>query len=174
MKDKINIALRDRAESFRLPRYSELPTVGLYLEQVAKYINSYISVIGCLPITTSMISNYVKKGFIKSPVKKQYDPERIAYLIFIAIAKNVVSLENMTELLEMQKKSYTLPVAYDYFCCEFENMIQYLFGLKELPEANIGSTESQEKQFLKNVIISASHSIYLGVCFDYMKNNKIN
>ena len=43
--------------AFRLPRYEEIPNVGLYLEQAAKYINEYL-----LPhqeggITGSMISN---------------------------------------------------------------------------------------------------------------------
>ena len=47
-------------EGFRLPRYREIPNVGLYLEQVAKYINGYLNVLGYADITPSMISNYVK------------------------------------------------------------------------------------------------------------------
>ena len=81
-----------RVQQFRLPRYQELPDVGLYLEQTTKYLNSFLAPLGCLEITSSMISNYVKKGLIANPVKKQYGREQIAYLFFIAVAKSVLSL----------------------------------------------------------------------------------
>lgn len=159
--------------AFRLPRYAELPTVGLYLEQVTKYINGYLTPINCAEITPSMISNYVKKDLIPSPQKKQYSAEQIASLIFMTITKNVVSLENIVSLFEMQRDNYTLPVAYDYFCCELENMLSFVFGLKEEPERNIGVTHSEEKSFLRSVIISASHSIYLTAYFAEIKKEKI-
>ncbi|MBQ9112780.1 MAG: DUF1836 domain-containing protein [Clostridia bacterium] len=164
--------LKDSVSAFRLPRYEEIPNVGLYLEQVATYINGFLTQISCAEITTSMISNYVKKGFIPSPQKKQYDADRIAYLIFIAITKNVLSMENIVELFEMQKNSYSLPMAYDYFCNELENMLSYVFGLKKEPDKNLGITDTEEKDFLKNVIISVSHSIYLTSYFSELKKEK--
>ena len=33
-------------EKFRLPRYNEIPNVGLYLDQVTKYIDDYLKPIG--------------------------------------------------------------------------------------------------------------------------------
>ena len=65
---------------FRLPRYQEIPTVGLYLEQTTKYISQYLDPLEESCITNSMIANYVKKGLIANPVKKQYGREQIAYL----------------------------------------------------------------------------------------------
>ena len=175
MLDKnVKQQLRGLVADFRLPRYQELPDVGLYMEQVAKYINGFLEPVGCAEITTSMISNYVKKGFIPSPQKKQYDADRIAYLLFIAVTKNVLSLENIVALFEMQKESYTLPMAYDYFCVELENMLAYVFGLKDEPDRNLGVLPvSAEKDFLRNVIISVSHSMYLTACFSAMKQEKI-
>ena len=38
-------AIRD----FRLPRYQEIPNVGLYLEQASKYIGEYLSPLGDSP-----------------------------------------------------------------------------------------------------------------------------
>ena len=36
---------------FRLPRYSEITNVGLYLEQVAKYVSVYLEPLGNDPGT---------------------------------------------------------------------------------------------------------------------------
>ena len=70
-------------ENFRLPRYREIPDVGLYLDQTVKYINPFLAPLGFPEITASMISNYVKKGYIASPVRKQYNADQIACLFFI-------------------------------------------------------------------------------------------
>lgn len=51
--------LKDSMKEFRLPRYAEIPNVGLYLEQVAKYINGFLYSLNCAEITTSMIINYM-------------------------------------------------------------------------------------------------------------------
>lgn len=164
MENEIKKQMADSIKKFRLPRYKELPTVGLYLEQTTIYINSYLAPLGCIEITSSMISNYVKKGLIDNPVKKQYSAEQIAYLFFIAIAKNVTSIENINQMHQMQKKTYTWPVAYDYLCDELENMLFYVFGLKDTVD-DIGVTTSNEKTMLRSVLIAASHIIYLNSYF---------
>lgn len=156
-------------KTFRMPRYQELPNVGLYLEQTAKYINGFLAPLGCMEITTSMISNYVKKKLIDGPVKKQYYADQIAYLFFIAIAKNVLSMEHIQNLFERQKASYTSQIAYDYFCSELENHIFYLFGLKDTVD-EIGTTSSTAKMMLQSVLISTSHIIYLNSFFQSVDN----
>ncbi len=164
--------LKETVSGFRLPRYDEIPDAGLYLEQVTQYINGFLLPVGCAEITPSMISNYVKKGFIESPQKKQYHADQIAYLMFIAITKNVLSLENIVALFQMRKLRYTLPMAYDYFCIELENMVEFVFGNKERPDENLGLTHSEEKEFLRSVLISVSHSMYLSACFSFMKETE--
>ncbi len=82
------------------PTYDQIPNVGLYLEQVTKYLNDYLEPMGCAPLTGSMISNYVKKDLLPNPVKKQYDREHIARLMVIAVSKTVLSLEDIARLLE--------------------------------------------------------------------------
>ena len=109
-------------QGFHLPRYQDLPNMGLYLEQTTKYINHFLAPLGCIEITSSMISNYVKKGLIANPVKKQYGREHIAYLFFIAMAKSVLSLDALTGFIKLQQKTYTLPKAYDYFAEQFESL----------------------------------------------------
>lgn len=154
-----------RIEKFHLPRYKEITRVGLYLEQTAQYINGYLKPLSCMEITPSMISNYTKQGLIAKPVKKQYDADQIAYLIFIAIAKNVLSLENISKLFALQKKTYANEVAYDYFCSELENMLYFIFGLKDSVDT-IGTTDTREKEMLRSMIISLANIIYLSHCFE--------
>ena len=93
MKQEIKQQIGQSVQDFRLPRYQEIPDVGLYLEQATKYICRYLSPILETPLTASMISNYVKRGLLSSPVKKQYSRDQVAYLFFIAVAKNVLSLD---------------------------------------------------------------------------------
>ena len=76
--------------AFRLPRYAQIPEVGLYLEQVVRYVNAYLAPLGEPELSPSMVSNYVKKGYINNPVRKQYSAEQIAYLLFIAVAKSAL------------------------------------------------------------------------------------
>ena len=150
-------------QGFHLPRYQDLPNMGLYLEQTTKYINHFLAPLGCIEITSSMISNYVKKGLIPSPVKKQYYADQIAYLFFISIAKQVLSMENIIALAEQQRKTYTIPVAYDYFCMELENMLYFVFGLTDTVE-EVGVTNTHQKNMLRSLIIAAAQIIYLDRC----------
>ena len=162
--DSIHQLAAASIENFRLPKYSEIPDVGLFLEQTTKYISQCLAPLGCVALTSSMISNYVKMHLIESPVKRQYSREQIAYLIVIAIAKNVLSLEHLQTLFTLQRRKYTVQRAYEYFCREFENILFFVFGQKEEVE-NIGEDSSQLKQMLRNTIITVCHKIYLEKCF---------
>ncbi len=168
MENEIKKLLADSMQAFQLPKYAQLPDVGLYLEQTTQYINNYLAPLGCIEITSSMISNYVKKGLIANPVKKQYYADQIAHLIAITILKNVLSLENINTLFLMQQETYSNEVAYDYLCMELENILFYQFGLKESVE-QIGNTFSNEKQMLRSAIIAVSHIIYLNHCFKMLE-----
>ena len=165
MDERTKQQLQENIKDFRMPRYHELPKEGLYLEQTTQYINSVLSPLGSLELTSSMISNYVKKGIIASPIKKLYYAEQIAYLFYIAIAKNVLSLEHIIRLRQMQEKSYPKEIAYDYLCAEFENVLFHVFGLKDSID-HIGVTHSDEKALFREVIIAASNSIHLTCCLN--------
>ena len=150
-------------EEFRLPRYNEIPNVGLYLDQVTKYIDDYLSPIA-QPLTSSMISNYVKKKIIDNPIKKQYYREQIIYLFFIAMAKSVLSLEDIKLMIHMQKMTYSGEEAYNYFVHELENTLKIVFsGSNDFKD--VGEQKSSEKTMLRNTVIAISHKVYLDVCF---------
>lgn len=167
MEHYIRAHIGEGIKAFRLPRYQEIPDVGLYLEQVVKYMGDYLTPLG-IGITSSMVSNYVKKGLVSNPVKKQYSREQIAYLLFIAAIKAVVSMDDILLMVGIQKTTYTAERAYNYFCNELENMLQFVFGLKPKVE-NVGVDETDEKIMLRNTIITVAHKVYLNALFQALR-----
>ncbi|MBR4081093.1 MAG: DUF1836 domain-containing protein [Clostridia bacterium] len=171
MKQQVLEEIRQSVRGFHLPRYHEIPSVGLYLEQVTKYVAGCLAPLSEDEITGSMISNYVKRGLVSNPVKKQYSQEQIAYLIFIMCAKKVVCTDDIKLMVSIQRETYTPERAYNYFCCEFENLLEYVFGIKENIDV-VGVDNTNEKIMLRNAIITAAHKIYLDKLFRALKREE--
>ncbi|MBQ3503411.1 MAG: DUF1836 domain-containing protein [Oscillospiraceae bacterium] len=167
MKPETKLMISQSIQDFHLPRYNQIPNVGLYLDQVTKYICEYLAPLQENAITGSMISNYVKKGLLSNPVKKQYSRDQIAYLMFIALAKSVLSLDSLTLLIRLQQRTYSTERAYEYLCNEFENILQHVFGLKQDIDT-VGIDSTDEKFMLRATIITIAHKIYLEKCFAAM------
>ena len=188
MEQQIRAAIAGSITGFHMPRFEDIPGVGLYLEQTVNCINEYLAPIQDGPITSSMVSNYVKKKLVSNPVHKQYSREQIAALFFIAVTKSVLSLDNIRVLLAIQSARYELSEAYNHFCNELERIIGYVFGLgdpsgtqqsldypgnqpsgderipEELSSDECSSEELQEieeKNILHNTVIAVAHKIYL-------------
>lgn len=164
MNENIRQQMTAIFEGFRLPRYQEIPDIGLYLEQVVKYLSDYLTPLTGQPVTGSMISNYVKLKLVSNPVRKQYSREQIAYLMFIAVVKMVLSMEDLKLIISIQKATYDTQRAYDYYCSELENMLEYVFGFKEEP-VDVGIDDTDEKLMLRNTIITVAHKVYLTTLF---------
>lgn len=167
MNEEYRRRLAEYVADFHLPRYRELPDIGLHLEQVTRYASRYVP----SPLTGSMVSNYVKQKLIPGPVKKSYYQESLAYLIFLSYIKTVMPLEDIRLMMEVQKSSYELRVAYDYFCDEIENLLQYVCGLREAP-AVIGTTQSQEKELLRTALLSITYKIFLDEYLRLFRSDK--
>ena len=153
---------------FCLPRYAQLPDMGLYLEQTVQYVNQCLAPLGCMEITGSMVRNYVKMDLIANPVNKRYHADQIAHIICVTLLKHVMELDYIGRFFAMQKKVYTDQVAYDYFCTELENILFHRFGLKEDIE-DVGVTQSLEKEMLRSAITAVSHIIYINACLNKLE-----
>lgn len=160
MKQESKQAFLDAVRNFRLPRFSEIPNVGLYLEQASKYISEYLSPLGEFTLTPSMISNYVKKGLIASPVRKQYSRDQIAYLFFVAVVKSVLSLDALADFFAIQKRTHSLQRSYDRFCEEFESVLRFTFEIEDVMESQ-GEEATVEERLLYTSVVSAVQKIYL-------------
>ena len=142
-------------KGFNLPTYKEIPAVGLYLDQTSKYINECLQDLPDCNITNSMISNYVKHHLISNPVKKQYSRDQIACLIFIAVTKNTLSLDEVAAVFEMQKEKCEVRDAYSVFASTFESFLKN--GNQLLYEEN----DSSDLKLLKRIVITVVNHFYL-------------
>lgn len=173
MNTQITDAISGSMRGFRLPRYHELPDVGLYLEQTTKYVNHCIEPLGFEEVTSSMIRNYVKLGYITKPIKKQYSGNQICHLIALVLLKQVTELENVNNLFRLQRdyEGYTDEVAYNYFCEELENILYFRFGLRDTI-SEVGVTDSLEKEMLRSAVTALSHIVYLNRCFHVLSDDR--
>lgn len=171
MKLKTKQKIADSLRGFHLPRYEDIPDVGLYLEQTAKYISEFLTPLEDGSLTPSMVSNYVKKGLIRNPVKKQYGRDQIAYLIFIALTKNVLSLDGLINFIALQKRTYSLQVSYDYFCEQFENTLLFTAEVKDTLDI-VGEDTTDEKRLLFSCIVAVTQKIYLERCLEVISQEE--
>ena len=169
MKLESNRRVAACAAGFALPRYAELPTVGLYLDQSVQFVNGCFRTFQGVELTASMVSNYVKKGIISHPVKKKYTREQLASLIYIVVSKTVLSMENIDTLFKMQREHCSAGTAYDIFCEELEASLSVVFGSKATqPE----TTLNDERLLLRSTIFAAVNKIYLDCCFDALRQEQ--
>ena len=65
-----------KIENFHIPRWNELPSIDLYIDQIITLIDNSLAPILChhdgFPLTKSMINNYVKARIVDAPVNKKY------------------------------------------------------------------------------------------------------
>ena len=161
MKKESNRRIAACAVDFALPRYEELPSVGLYLDQTVQFVNGYFRSFQGVELTASMVSNYVKKGIISHPVKKKYTREQLASLIYIVVSKTVLSMENIDTLFKMQRQHFSAAQAYDYFCDELRHTIR-----------DLAEDAGEEKLLLRSTIISAANKMYLDCAFAVMRQEE--
>ena len=133
---------------FQLPAYQEIPNVGLYLEQTLKYINDTFSVFRSVELTKSMISNYVKLGYLRRPVKKQYDREQIAALLFIAVSKQVLSMDNIGKLFRMQVELGSMEESYTAFKADFDYLLDSIWNQKVMDSGQVSAFMQPQGAYL--------------------------
>ena len=171
MKKESNRRIAACAVDFALPRYEELPSVGLYLDQTVQFVNGYFRSFQGVELTASMVSNYVKKGIISHPVKKKYTREQLASLIYIVVSKTVLSMENIDALFQMQRAHCTAEEAYNYFCDEMENCLPFVFGCtREIRDLAVDAAD--EKLLLRSTILAAANKMYLDCCFNALRQEE--
>ena len=154
---------------YHLPRWNEIPEIDLYIDQVvsllekylAHFIESYNSNDSKL-ITKTMINNYVKHNFIKSPINKKYGREHIASLFVIFILKQIYSIDEIKKLITLAIDTSETEQAYNRFCNELENAINMTFNDGNYIES---SKLSKEQYILRNVVQSFANKLYVQKTF---------
>lgn len=119
---------KSAAVSYTLPRYNELPDIGLYMDQVIVLADRFLTpIFGGEPVlTASMVNNYVKQKLLAPPCKKRYSREHVARLLVICVLKQVLSIPEISHLMTVMFTGVDFPEAYDEWCCMQEHAFQEL------------------------------------------------
>ncbi len=169
ISDKNEDLLKSILESFDRIRHidsADLPNIDLYMDQVTTFMDSRMKATTRHPetdkiLTKTMINNYAKNDLLPPPVKKKYSREHMLVLIFIYYFKNVMSINDIQEILK--------PLTERYFDADGEltltDIYDEVFSLRdeevELLKSNVESnfaysrtlfeeTEGEEKDFLQH------------------------
>lgn len=105
---------------YRLPKWEEIPNLGLYMEQVVALMSNYFDY---LPpelreeqfITAAAINNYVRRRLMPEPVKKRYYRVHLAYLIVICSLRQSLSISTMNTLLPVETPEEEVREMYDRY-----------------------------------------------------------
>ena len=116
----------------RFPRWKELPTLGLSVDQVVAIVNEQLNHLGIEPLTKSMVNNYVKKKVIQAPIKKKYAVNQLVDLLLIGLLKSNFSLDDIRAgIAQVTINSYP-QAAYD----RFVEILNALLAGQEIPSDN--------------------------------------
>lgn len=134
------------------PKWSELPEIDLYLDQVLLYVNQ----VGKANqqdekgLTASMINNYVKHGHLEKPVKKKYNRKQVARLIVITALKNVFSIQEISQTLALLTTEDQSQKHYDDFvtCMNGEK-------IDDLPPVVVSACQTLKLYFQTHELVHA-------------------
>ena len=155
-----------KLDNFHIPRWKELPSVDLYLDQVVTLINSCLSPYIFFNddykenelLTKTMINNYVKNNLISAPVKKQYSRRHLAKLFVICVLKQVYSMQDIIKIISIALSEANVEDAYDNFCNLFEESLICTYNKKDFIDKQLNNDNTY---LIKSVLLSCSYKIYI-------------
>lgn len=90
---------------YHLPEWDAIPNFGLYMDQVIGLLEDYLNFIPSDEknkfVTASTINNYVRLKIMPAPIKRKYYRIHIAYLIFILVLKQTLSISDVQKLVPL-------------------------------------------------------------------------
>ncbi len=76
--------------------WNQFPGIDLYMDQVVTYLERLLKLFDTdatgKVITSSMVNNYVKEGYLKRPVNKKYDRIQLATLYIMSMLKPIIPI----------------------------------------------------------------------------------
>ena len=131
------------ARQFHIPRWEQLPSIDLYMDQLLVYIanslGAYFACTGTAGLTKSMVNNYVKSKIVDAPVNKKYPRLSVAMLVVVCILKNCYATEEIGKLIRLGISLQDTQITYNRFCEAIENgsysTAKYMSARKRFPAA---------------------------------------
>lgn len=160
MKKDTFLCWGDRIINSKLPKYQELPTLELYMDQVIVLMEEYLAAFVIDPkdkiITPAMINNYVKHGAIPAPIKKKYNRIHLVYLLIISLMKQIMPINLIKDMIEIQLKEYSIEELLDVFEEKYFRYFEqiYMIAKNDLNEQKNKKMAEHNIEF--NLAISAN------------------
>ena len=164
-------------QSYRLPTWEQIPTLGLYMDQVLTLLSRYLPF---LPkkekeeqiITTSAINNYVRMKLMPAPEKKKYSRIHIAYLIMICALKQSLTMSEIQKILPNGLTEEEVKKTYEAFVEQYTDSARIFVSMVEGMAAQLLAAEAAvhwgHDQFLPaadhQAAGSAGYALYRGGC----------
>lgn len=113
---------------FKCPKWEELPN-NIFSSEIIEYFEEKFNPIFTDEdiLTKSMIQNYVKWKMIPAPKGRKYSKEQIARIIVICIFKQVITIQDIVDGVNLQNKLMDIPSAYNILAKSLENCIKVVF-----------------------------------------------
>jgi hypothetical protein len=169
--EKNGLAFGAEVLAFHCPRWSELPDLDLYMDQVVTFLDQSLAVFseGEKPITATMINNYVKQRVVTPPVRKRYAREHVAYLMVVFLLKKVLSIPEIIQLISMQSHAYDTELAYNYFCEELERALRTTFWENDDFLISTASRTTYESETLRAAVLAFASKVYIQKSIAYVE-----
>lgn len=168
MIEKIN-----ELENINLPSWDSLPNDGIYKEELLRYLNEILSPLHVVEknlISSSMVNNYVKLGYIDRPEKKKYYRSSIAQLVVISIFKQVISIEDLAKGIDIEMSTFGLKDVYENFENIFNQARKSILTSEKVTKVNISFDYiDHHDKVLSYLAISLFTKLYTQLVIDNRK-----
>ncbi len=166
---------------------TSIPNINLYMDQVLSYMNENLEHNKRNQkdkiLTKSMINNYVKNELIPKPKNKKYLPQHIISLIYIFYLKQILSLDDVKNIMNSYEKNHfdneSMSELYKVFLSsEQEEFLKLENNLEELAGniyKNYRSFDDDEIIFLFIMLLSSRANAYKTIIeklTDYLSYDK--
>ena len=154
----------DTIKNFHIPRWNELPTLDLYMDQVIALIDTtlgaFFSEIGAASLTKNMVNNYVKAKIVDAPVNKKYPKLSVAMIIVVYILKNCYATDEIGKLIKLGISLEATEITYNRFCEAIENAVSDVFsGRVSICNEEIPGRDN--KYLMENFALSFACKVYV-------------
>lgn len=119
--------------NFQLPKWSEIPDIGLFMDQVITLLTQYLDYLppelkedSC--ITPAAINNYVRMRIMPEPRKKRYYRLHIAYLLMICTMKQTLSIAMLQRMIPMGGTDEEFAEIYSNYAHQHRAAAKYFIG----------------------------------------------
>ena len=171
-------ALAERMTSIHISRFSELPRIELYLDQLLSLVDDELSFMR-LPdagplVTGSMVNNYVTRHAVPAPVKQRYTRRHICYVTCVCLFKRALSIEQVTRLIGyVEEENLDLAHTYDELCSALECALAEQFAVGpdfvapavepviDLRDATGAKVDSPLDRTIEAAVVSLAAKIYV-------------